>query len=98
MFATFGAGFHWGALLCVGELSVEKPVCAAIPAGYFQMGCEQGRDEEQPVHRVWVDGFEMAVYQVRNRDYAASLQRAGLLRRRNGTTPISIIPTSRWFP
>jgi len=48
-----------------GELSVAK-----IPAGYFLMGCEQGRDEEKPVHRVWVDAFEMAVYQVRNRDFA----------------------------
>lgn len=48
-----------------GELSVAK-----IPAGYFLMGCEQGRDEEKPVHRVWVDSFEMAVYQVRNRDFA----------------------------
>lgn len=34
------------------------------------MGCEHGRDEEKPVHRVWVDAFEMAVYQVRNRDFA----------------------------
>ncbi len=49
--------------------------CELIPAGWFQMGCEQGRDEEKPVHRVWVDAFEMAVYQVRNRDYAAYLSK-----------------------
>jgi formylglycine-generating enzyme required for sulfatase activity len=59
------------------DLSVEKPICAAIPAGHFQMGCEQGRDEEQPVHRVWVDSFEMAVYQVRNRDFACFLAASG---------------------
>jgi formylglycine-generating enzyme required for sulfatase activity len=59
------------------KLTVEKPVCAAVPAGYFQMGCEQGRDEEKPVHRVWVDAFEMAVYQVRNRDFACFLEAAG---------------------
>lgn len=59
------------------KLIVEKPACAAIPAGYFQMGCEQGRDEEKPVHRVWVDAFEMAVYQVRNRDFACFLEAAG---------------------
>lgn len=52
------------------QLSVEAPVCAKIPAGYFLMGCERGRDEEKPEHRVWVDAFEMAVYQVRNRDFA----------------------------
>lgn len=37
------------------------------------MGCELGQDEERPVHRVCVDAFEMAVYQVRNRDFAAFL-------------------------
>ena len=33
------------------------------------MGSETGQDEEQPVHRVRVDAFEIAIYQVRNRDY-----------------------------
>jgi formylglycine-generating enzyme len=56
---------------------MEPPLCAAIPAGYFQMGCEQGRDEEKPVHRVWVDAFEMAVYQVRNRDFESFLKSSG---------------------
>ncbi len=51
-------------------MSVEGPACASIPAGWFEMGCERGRDEEKPVHCVWVDAFEMAVCQVRNRDYA----------------------------
>ncbi len=50
---------------------------APIPAGWFPMGCEQGRDEEKPVHTVWVDSFEMAVHQVRNRDYAAFLTATG---------------------
>ena len=59
------------------KLTVEKPACAVVPAGYFQMGCEQGRDEERPVHRVWVDAFEMAVWQVRNRDFACFLDAAG---------------------
>jgi formylglycine-generating enzyme required for sulfatase activity len=48
-----------------------------IPAGYFEMGCEQGRDEEKPVHRVWVDTFEMAALQVRNRDYSMFLAATG---------------------
>ncbi len=41
------------------------------------MGCEEGRDEERPVHRVWVDAFEMAVFQVRNRDFALFLEATG---------------------
>ena len=34
------------------------------------MGCEAGQDEERPVHRVYVDAFEIAALQVRNRDFA----------------------------
>ena len=41
------------------------------------MGCEQGRDEEKPVHRVYVDAFQMAIHQVRNRDYACFLEATG---------------------
>jgi sulfatase modifying factor 1 len=33
------------------------------------MGCGQGRDEEQPVHRVWVEDFLLGVFPVRNGDY-----------------------------
>ena len=55
----------------------EEPACVRIPAGPFWMGCEQGRDEERPVHRVWVDAFEMAALQVRHRDYAAFLEATG---------------------
>jgi formylglycine-generating enzyme required for sulfatase activity len=49
----------------------------SIPEGDFLMGSETGRDEEKPAHRVWVDGFELCVYQVRNRDYAAYLDATG---------------------
>ena len=50
---------------------------ALIPAGEFSMGCEKGQDEERPVHRAWVDAFEMAVYQVRNRDFAGFMEATG---------------------
>jgi formylglycine-generating enzyme required for sulfatase activity len=48
-----------------------------IPAGDFLMGSEEGQDEERPVHRVWADAFEMAVFQVRNRDFASFLEATG---------------------
>ena len=57
---------------------VEEPHCVPVPAGYFLMGNDQGQDEERPVHRVWVDAFEMAAFQVRNRDYKAFLESTGL--------------------
>jgi formylglycine-generating enzyme required for sulfatase activity len=56
---------------------VSEPRSVLIPEGYFLMGSDKGQDEEGPVHRVWVDAFEMAVYQVRNRDYAVFLKATG---------------------
>jgi len=41
------------------------------------MGSEQGLDCEQPRHRVWVDGFEMAITQVTNREYGNFLSATG---------------------
>jgi len=37
------------------------------------MGSEEGQDEERPVHRIYIDAFEMGVFQVRNCDFAAFL-------------------------
>lgn len=34
------------------------------------MGCDQGQDNERPVHRVWVDGFGIGRFPVTNREYA----------------------------
>ena len=46
-----------------------EPVMVRIPEGWFGMGCASGRDDEKPVHRVWVDAFELAAYQVSNAEY-----------------------------
>jgi sulfatase modifying factor 1 len=48
-----------------------------VPGGSFLMGCDTGRDEERPVHRVWVDAFLLSVFPVRNRDYRAFLEATG---------------------
>ena len=37
------------------------------------MGCENGRDDEKPRHRVWVDSFQLAASQVTNEEYARFL-------------------------
>jgi formylglycine-generating enzyme required for sulfatase activity len=34
------------------------------------MGCQRGRDDEKPVHEVWVGAFELAVTQTTRRQYA----------------------------
>ena len=40
-----------------------------IPAGKFQMGSENGSDDEKPVHTVTVDTFEIGRYEITNRQY-----------------------------
>jgi formylglycine-generating enzyme required for sulfatase activity len=50
---------------------------ASVPAGWFLMGSDDGQEDERPVHRVWVDAFELAVYPVRCDEYAAFLGATG---------------------
>jgi sulfatase modifying factor 1 len=38
------------------------------------MGCDNGQDNEKPVHRVWVDEFLLAARQVTNADYGRFLR------------------------
>jgi sulfatase modifying factor 1 len=33
------------------------------------MGCELGRDDEKPVHKVWVDEFDLGAFTVTNAEY-----------------------------
>jgi formylglycine-generating enzyme required for sulfatase activity len=55
--------------------AIEIPSVAVvpIPAGAFLMGDADGRPDEQPVHRVYVSAFEIAVLPVTNTDYARFL-------------------------
>jgi formylglycine-generating enzyme len=53
--------------------AVMEPRIVVIPEGWFLMGSEAGQENERPVHRVWVDAFEMAECQVTNADYARFL-------------------------
>src|ERR1700733_48310 len=58
----------WAAAIRATESA--KPRMVSIPAGWFGMGCEAGRDDEKPLHRVWVDAFDIAAFQVTRADYA----------------------------
>jgi formylglycine-generating enzyme required for sulfatase activity len=50
-----------------------EPIMERIPEGWFAMGCDTGRDDEKPVHRVWVNAFELAAYQLTNAEYGRFL-------------------------
>jgi formylglycine-generating enzyme required for sulfatase activity len=56
---------------------VLLPRMIEIPAGWFHMGSDAGQDGEQPVHRVWVDSFELAETQVTVAEYARFLEATG---------------------
>jgi sulfatase modifying factor 1 len=61
------------------KYSQIEPRMVSVPEGWFGMGCEAGRDDEKPEHRVWVDAFEIGAYQVTNEEYGrflAATQRA----------------------
>jgi formylglycine-generating enzyme required for sulfatase activity len=53
---------------------ISEPAMRRIPEGWFAMGCDAGRDDEKPAHRVWVDAFELAAYQTTNAEYARFLE------------------------
>ena len=59
--------------MSVTERPVIEPLMVHIPAGSFEMGCATGRDDEKPVHRVWVDAFELAAHHVTNEGYSCFL-------------------------
>lgn len=50
-----------------------EPLMVRAPGGWFWMGCEIGRDDEKPAHRVWVDAFWLAACQLTNEEYGRFL-------------------------
>ena len=59
--------------------AVPEPQLVTIPAGSFLMGSDQGQDNERPIHRVWIDAFQLAAHQVTNKNYACFLRATGKL-------------------
>jgi sulfatase modifying factor 1 len=60
-----------------GVPDFREPPMVMIPEGWFRMGCDTGRDDERPAHRVWVDRFELATCQVTRAEYARFLHETG---------------------
>ncbi len=55
------------------QTGIIEPAMVRVREGWFGMGCDNGRDDEKPVHRVWVDAFELAACQVTNAEYECFL-------------------------
>jgi formylglycine-generating enzyme len=56
-----------------------EPALLHIPEGWFLMGSENGQDCERPIHRVWVDAFQLAATQVTNAKYARFLRATSVM-------------------
>jgi len=63
--------------IAAGQLQLIEPEMARVPGGYFLMGSEGFYRHESPMHRVWVDEFEMGKYTVTNREYECFLKATG---------------------
>lgn len=59
-------------------MSFSAPAVVAVPSGWFWMGSEHGPENEQPLHRVWVDAFAIGKYPVTNREYAVFVAASGI--------------------
>ena len=55
---------------------IDSPL-VLIEGQWFMMGSEDGADNERPVHRVWVEPFEIGACQVTNAEYAVFVQSTG---------------------
>jgi formylglycine-generating enzyme len=58
-------------------MDFELPETVLIPAGDFQMGSEDGEEDERPVNRVSLDQFSIGVQPVTNADYMQFVRATG---------------------
>ena len=56
------------------------------------MGSDEGQDDESPIHRVWVDAFEMAIYPVTRAEYAEFKDATGRADPREWNNPAFACP------
>jgi formylglycine-generating enzyme required for sulfatase activity len=56
---------------------VQEPEVVRIPAGEFRMGSGVGREDERPLHRVYVSEFSISKYPVSNAEYKRFVDATG---------------------
>jgi formylglycine-generating enzyme required for sulfatase activity len=61
----------------IRPMAVAAVARVLIEGGWFEMGSAKGEDNERPLHRVWVEPFELGRWQVSNAEYARFLQSTG---------------------
>jgi formylglycine-generating enzyme required for sulfatase activity len=65
---------------------------SVVPSGDFLMGSDDGQDEEQPPHRVYISGFDIGIFPVRKTETIESSSIPAVVQlRRFGSIRISVI-------
>ena len=64
-------------LIYLPENIMPEDDWVTIPAGDFQMGSDNGAEDEKPVHNVYVDEFQIGKYEVTNKQFNQCI-RAGV--------------------
>ena len=60
---------------CVVRAKIlEMSEFVTVRRGWFLMGSDEGQEAERPVHRVWLDAFQIARYPVTRGEYTAFLE------------------------
>jgi formylglycine-generating enzyme required for sulfatase activity len=70
-------GGRFGSQPAFWRLPYGEPVWIDIPAGEFWLGSEQGSSDERPVHRLFLDRFQIARTPVTNAQYQFFVEAAG---------------------
>jgi formylglycine-generating enzyme required for sulfatase activity len=73
--ASIRALAAWGDREVLAEALDRSRV--VVPAGEFIMGSNEGRENEKPEHRVYVDAFAIGRFEVTNVQYARFVEAAG---------------------
>ena len=76
---------------------ITEPLRIHIPAGWFSMGSDSGQNVEAPVHRVWVDSFDIAATHVTVDEFARFLGATGRTAPSSGAIPASLILSNLWW-
>src|SRR5215475_12513872 len=76
---------------------ITEPLRIHTPAGWFSMGSDVGQAVEAPVHRVWVDSFEMTATQVTVEGYACFWTLPGACRPHTGAITTSLVHNNLWW-
>ena len=63
------------------ERPADDMIMSYIPAGEFQMGSEDGDDDEKPVHTVNIDAFWMDQTEVSNEQFGVFVEQTGYITR-----------------